>query len=379
MKSKSNKMMMIYAAINIMCIVDAHAWSSLGFALNYLPYNMFIIPAFIFNSGYFFVYKEEMSLLQFTKGKLKKLILPYYIWWFIYATLVFFLNLAFGIKIGWDVNLKSLFVGPWISGECWAFNNPSWFVCTLFCVQFVYFVIRKALAKIWNDWVFLLLLTVLSIYTTYFVSLHTVNQYLTNCYRTMILLWFYQFAILFRAHMEGGFKKCSGMIFCASCFLITAFLGQVFQGVTFAFNRLTWNGDGMNGMENYAGVYLLLVGLLGILFWLKISQLLVPAAENSKIINFISNHTFEIMINHVIFMWLINLLLVLLSGSIDLFDFNKEIAINDPWYRWLGANWIRYLYFVAGMLGSMLVAFLTDKVKAFVIGRKEKCKMNQSL
>ena len=135
----------------------------------------------------------------------------------------------------------------------------------------------------------------------------------------------------------------------------------------------------MNGLENYAGPYLLLVGVLGILFWLKISQLLVPAAEKSKIINFISNHTFEIMINHVIFMWLINLLLVLLSGSVDFWDFNKEIAINDPWYRWLGANWIRYLYFVAGMLGSMLVAFLTDKVKVFVSGRKEKWKMNQSL
>ncbi len=379
MKSKSNKMMMIYAAINIMCIVDAHAWSSLGFVKNYLPYNMFIIPAFIFNSGYFFVYKEEMKLLDFTKGKFKKLLLPYYIWWFLYAAFVLFLNLAFGIKIGWDVNLKSLFLGPWISGECWAFNNPSWFVCALFCVQIVYFVIRKALAKIWNDWAFLAILTVLSIYTTNFVSLHPINQNFVNGYRTMILMWFYQFAILFRAHMEEGFKKCSGMILCAACFLIMAFLGQNFRGATFGFNKLIWNGDGMSGKENFAGVYLLLVGLLGIFFWLKISQLLVPAAEKSRILNFISNHTFEIMINHVIFMWLVNLILVLLSGSIVFWNFNIEFAINDPWYRWTDSNWILYLYFLAGMLGSMLLAFLSDKVKGFIAGRKEKWKMNQSL
>ena len=371
--------MMIYAAINIMCIVDAHAWSSLGFVKNYLAYNMFIIPAFIFNSGYFFVYKEEMSLLEFTKRKVERLLLPYYIWWFIYAAFVFFLNLACGIKIGWDVNLRSLLLGPWISGECWAFNNPSWFVCTLFCVQFAYFIIRKALAKVWNDFGFLLILTFLSISTTYYVMFYPVNEYLTSVFRTLILMWFFQFAIIFRAHMEDKFKKCSGMIFCALCFLITAFLGQIFRGATFGFNALAWNGDGMVGKENFAGIYLLLVGVLGILFWLKISQLLVPAAEKSKIINFISNHTFEIMINHVIFMWLINLILVLLSGRIEFWNFNKEMAINNPWYRWTDSNWSCYLYFVAGMLGSMLIAFLSDKVKAFVIGRKEKWKMNQSL
>ncbi len=363
-------MMMIYAAINIMCIVDAHAWTSLGFVKNYLPYNMFIIPAFIFNSGYFFTYREETRLRDFTKRKIQKLLFPYYIWWFIYAAFVFLLNLVSGIKIGWDVNLKSLILGPWISGECWAFNNPSWFVCTLFCVQFAYFIIRKALAKVWNDWVFLVILTFLSISTTYYVMFYPVNEYLTSGFRTLILMWFFQFAIIFRSRMEEGFKKCSGMILCASCLLITAILGQVFRGATFGFNALAWNGDGMTGKEDYAGIYLILVGLLGIIFWLKISQLLVPAIENSKIINFISNHTFEIMINHIIFMWFVNLILVALSGSFEFVNFDIQRAVNDPWYRWTDSNWCQYIYFVAGMLGSMLVAYLSDQIKSAISKRK---------
>ena len=370
MKSKSNKMMMIYAAINIMCIVDAHAWSSLGFVKHYMPYNMFIIPAFIFNSGYFFVYKEEMKLLDFTKRKIQKLLLPYYIWWFIYAAFVFFLNLACGIKIGWDVNLRSLFLGPWISGECWSFNNPSWFVCTLFCVQLAYFIIRKALAKVWNDFGFLLILTFLSISTTYYVMFYPVNEYLTSAFRTLILMWFFQFAIIFRAYMEEKFKKCSGMILCALCLLITAVLGQIFHGVTFGFNVLGWNGNGMDGKENFAGIYLLLVGVLGILFWLKISQVLVPAVENSKILNFISNHTFEIMINHVLFMWLVNLILFAMSENFEFMNFNTWEAIHNPWYRWTDTNWCEYVYFAAGMLGAILVSYLSDQVKARISWEK---------
>lgn len=222
----------------------------------------------------------------------------------------------------------------------------------------------------WNDWVFLVILTFLSISTTYYVMFYPVNEYLTSGFRTLILMWFFQFAIIFRSRIEEGFKKCSGMILCASCLLITAILGQVFRGATFGFNALAWNGDGMTGKEDYAGIYLILVGLLGILFWLKISQLLVPAIENSKIINFISNHTFEIMINHIIFMWFVNLILVALSGSFEFVNFDIQRAINDPWYRWTDSNWCQYIYFVAGMLGSMLVAYLSDQVKSTISKRK---------
>lgn len=81
MKKKSNKQFMIFSAIMMVLVVDAHAWSSMSLLTRYMTYNMYIMPAFVFVSGYFFSIKQELSFVECAKKKIKSLILPYYIWW----------------------------------------------------------------------------------------------------------------------------------------------------------------------------------------------------------------------------------------------------------------------------------------------------------
>lgn len=81
MKKKSNKQFMIFSAIMMVLVVDAHAWSSMSLLTRYMTYNMYIMPAFVFVSGYFFSIKQEQSFVEYAKKKTKSLIVPYYIWW----------------------------------------------------------------------------------------------------------------------------------------------------------------------------------------------------------------------------------------------------------------------------------------------------------
>lgn len=123
--NKSNKEFMIFSAINIIFVVDAHAWTALNLMTRYLSYNMFFMQAFIFISGYFFVWRDDLSITKYIVKKIKKLMIPYYVWWFLYALFLWLLYKFANVKIGADITLHNLILGPWEGGECWNFSNPS--------------------------------------------------------------------------------------------------------------------------------------------------------------------------------------------------------------------------------------------------------------
>lgn len=107
---------MIFSAIMMFFVVDAHAWTSMSMLTRYMTYNMYIMPAFVFVSGYFFVFEEELSFVEYAKKKMKKLIVPYYIWWILYAAFLLVLMYVFSITIA-EVTLDSLILGPWKGGR----------------------------------------------------------------------------------------------------------------------------------------------------------------------------------------------------------------------------------------------------------------------
>lgn len=361
--TKSNKQFMIFSAINIIFVVDAHAWTALSVFTRYLSYNMFFMQAFIFVSGYFFKWDDNKSIIRFVQKKLKNMIVPYYIWWFIYALFIWGLWKIVDVKIGYDITWDTLLLGPWKGGEFWVFNNPSWFVCCLFLIQLCYGVVRKICNRIWNDWVCMVLLTIISTYGTYYVTVNAVNHDLCNLYRTAILIWFYHFGIFYRKYMEKWFAKCSGYIVCGICLVFIALFNGVCGFNEFYFNSLTWNQPGVECAGVLGGLRPIVTGVIGIAFWLKISQILVPAVGENKLINFISDHTFDIMMNHVVFIWLTNLIFVWVNRYYTLVGFDQGAAVWDPWYRWSDSHWSNLMYFMAGMIGSTLLAWLTDMFK----------------
>ena len=94
--SKSNKQFMILSAIAIFFVVDAHAMSPFYIMANLMPYNSFFMPLFAFISGYFFSPKKLDKLPSYLLSRVKKLLLPFFVWNLLYGILTNLLR-YFGI------------------------------------------------------------------------------------------------------------------------------------------------------------------------------------------------------------------------------------------------------------------------------------------
>ena len=157
---KSNKKFMLLSALGIIMVVDAHAWTTLTLFAEMIPYNSFLMPLFIFISGYFCKIDETTDLLKFVKKKTKKLLLP----WVLFLISLFLIELL----------IKLIKFGHWVlpsedeileaayrlvtDGMPVKLAAPLWFIPTLFFVECLYAVLKKNLLKrkIWNDLSFLI-------------------------------------------------------------------------------------------------------------------------------------------------------------------------------------------------------------------------------
>lgn len=72
--------------------------------------------------------------------------------------------------------------------------------------------------------------------------------------------------------------------------------------------------------------------VLGICFWLYLSKILVPSFGGSRLVNYISNHTFVIMMNHIFFMANVNWVLVLVNRYFAMPGFDINSALTTSWY-----------------------------------------------
>ena len=62
---------------------------------------------------------------------------------------------------------------------------------------------------------------------------------------------------------------------------------------------------------NYSPFTVIFNSLLGILFWIRVSEILLPSIGNSFYMNIIANNTFSIMMNHILALDLVRALFAL--------------------------------------------------------------------
>ncbi len=65
-RSKSNKKFMLLSAIGILMVVDHHTWITFNLFGDFIPYNSFFMPMFVFISGYFNKVNDSTDLAGFT-------------------------------------------------------------------------------------------------------------------------------------------------------------------------------------------------------------------------------------------------------------------------------------------------------------------------
>lgn len=361
---KSNKQFMILSFIGIVMVVDAHAWTALSLFTDYFPYNSFFMPMFIFISGYFYKNKN-ITFLNLIKEKLLKYIVPYYILSILLETFIYVLNIFHLTNIEISMNFTNIIISPLTKG--YLFDNvlPSWFVPVLFFVTIFYAFLDKYFQRFLQSSKSLILFLIFGIGSIYVAKNYYYEVYVLIL-KIIFFLPFYQLGRLYKLKYEVKIKSYPRILILFLCLLINSILINRYGDINFA------NLFVMGGFltDNYALPFI--TSITGILFWLTVSSYLVPLLGNNKICNYISCKTYTIMMVHVTFMVLFNVLLYIIKLH-NGFQVQEIIyLVNSSWTRETISIFYKFCYFCFGMGGSLLFCVLEDWFKDKIWLRKFK-------
>jgi len=330
-RQKSNKRFMILSALGILFVIDAHCGAKSG--LNRIfPYDSFFMPMFVFISGYFFrrdSLSSLKSLIAFAAKKVRTLLLPYFGWIAFYGLVTAGLT-----KLG-ILNLplpdyKTLLNSIAYYGISFGFNDPAWFIPTLFLVNILYAAVRWLFQKCWNDKIAMPAYWILGTSAVYSAANGLFGSQISVLIeRLFFFLQFFQLGIIFRKYFESKFDSANTAATLLLCIMINAVLLLIYgSGIAFP------NCAFMSGFTAIPPFLPFVTSITGIAFCLKIAKALVPIWGDNKLVNFISNNTFFIMTHHLLAKAMANGILWLCiargNAAHPLIDL-KEIQSN-AWY-----------------------------------------------
>ena len=372
MRNKSNKKFMLLSAIGIFMVVDSHTFTAFNLFGNYIPYNSFFMPMFVFISGYFNKVDSSTKLSAFLRRKIRTLILPY-----------LGISVAvFGLQ--WLIDLYKLGEVPSYPpgylvymlqrvvtiGAPYALVTPMWFVISLFSVLMVYAVMKKLLFRIWRSYIMFPIFACLNLLVVYLaknmdpVTLENILLPL----KVLFLLPFIELGILYREYLEGKHEKLSGgwKVGLLFALLIVNVVRSNYMPLAYdiAFDRI----DDLSGFTSHYIITPLISSIIGIAFWLTIVDLLGKPLQESRLVNYISCNTFWIMGFQIAFFNVLNCILMVINENlITLPYYNSECFMESEWYYWEINSNVKSIYVVFGLFGPLVLKLLYDKIVSSVV------------
>lgn len=312
---------MLYVLAIIM-IVDGHVGSSDYLDFNgLLRYQNYHIALFMFVSGYFL--NLTRGCKEFFARKTMRLIVPLFLWNAAYGALCWYLNRYRGFSLGGEFNLYNLLYAPLVDGHQFIYNMASWFLVPLFLVQAIGFLILRPFAapaaslaaprdaapvfpslkipaasltapvspslKIPAVLFFALALALGCIALAYAPENHGARTPALTALRTLYFLPAFAFGFLYR-HALQKYDTVSTPLYLFAVLAALTYLTGRFPG----YNHVPSWLDAVNApaLAIYA------ISLLAILFWLRVARVLSPLLAKSRPLQYIADHTFDIMMHH---------------------------------------------------------------------------------
>ena len=369
-RTKSNKKFMILSAIGIFMVVDSHTFTCFNILGNFMPYNSFFMPMFVFISGYFNKVDSSTKLWPYFIKKVRSLLVPYT---GISLAVFGIQQLINWIKLGDEMMPVPQGYFAYVLdrvvtvGSFGAIAEAMWFVISLFVTLMVYAILKKLLHGIWNSYVMLALFTAAHIFVVYLAK-NTDPQYLTYLLvplKCLFLMPFLEMGVIYRDHIEkkheslpAGFKI--GLMFALLVVnaVRTLYLPNAYD---LAFDRI----NDLSGFYSPYYVTPLISSIVGILFWLTFVDLIAKPVGESRFVNYMSCNTFWIMGFHILFFNIVNCILMLISRHIAALPcFDIESFMGSEWYFWEIGNNAKILYVLAGVLGPLLFKWIFDKISS---------------
>lgn len=351
----------ILSVFAIVMVVAGHAGYGIMTVGDLFPYYSFHIPLFMFISGYFYRDSEEEHPLLYVKKKVRRLLWPYLVWNLLYGLLAWALRCA-GFSMGESVNLKTLFLDPFLHGYQYLYNYAAWFVPTLFVVEMMNLLARlllRRLIELWNrrktdenraacgraaEWIMLLG----SLFVGMAVVQLSIGGHVWGPYRTpgRILFLFpcFQMGRFYHSELEKR-DTIGNLPYFAVVLGIQALLGVCCGGLAFS---SVWCSGFANGP-----VIPYVTSVSGIAFWLRAARVLTPVLGESRALRFLGRNTYAVMMHHVLAFMLVKAVLAgaaAVTGLCADFDFAQFYGNIDYLYLVRGAEQFKAVYLAAGLL-----------------------------
>lgn len=358
---------MVLSAIGIFMVVDHHTFIAFNILGDFIPYNSFFMPMFVFISGYFNKVESSTNLLKYLWKKVKTLLIPYTGITVTVFCLEWLINL---LKTGQTPSIPGgylLYVLDRIItvGAPFPLVEPMWFVISLFATLMIYAVLKKLLGKIWNSYAALAVFAALHILAVYLARTIDTESltYLLHPLKVFFFLPFIELGIIYRDHLEkkhsgmsGGFKIGLMVLLLIINMVRTLYMPNPYD---IAFDSI---GD-LTGFTSPFIVTPLVSSLIGILFWLTLTDLIGKPVSESRFVNYMSCNTFWIMGFHILFFNILNFILMLISDNVIYLPyFDSEVFRETEWYFWEISGNVKILYVVVGILGPLGFKLIFDKI-----------------
>lgn len=296
--------------------------------------------------------------------------MPYFAWNLFYGILSEAVRGIGLVDYGDSLGLQSLFVRPWIDGHQYAFNIPAWFLLALFLVSVITCLLRAVLKKlrILNDYLLLAVLFAVSGICIYYSQQGYNTGWWIPIVRTGFLLPFFQFGFVYK-RFEGFFDKnrlSVIAILTVALYLVLAFNPKPL-GINCAFAKFDGNP-----------AFFLTVQIIVLLLLPTVFGAFTPAFENMKLLNYLGNHTFTVMMHHPVWLFFINTVLYTLNNWFDISSFDVQKYKSTIWYccPWRDAR-IYFFYVLFAMAMPLVFKWVWDKMIVTVYHKK--INKNQSL
>ena len=138
---------LLYAVAIIMVCCGHTNGGGLNLFADWFPYVGMHLALFVFSAGYFYKDSDEEKMGEWLLKKLKKLIIPLYLYNVAYAVIVVLLK-KIGFDIGGDFTLYNLLIAPITDGHQFIYNLGGWFIIPFFLVETVNILFRKLLGRL---------------------------------------------------------------------------------------------------------------------------------------------------------------------------------------------------------------------------------------
>lgn len=295
---------------------------------------------FFFIAGILF--NPEYNFIEYFKRRFKTLLIPYFLYAFVYLGITYLITPFTGKFWGMEVNLYNELVIPFLTGHQLDLISPLWFVPCLFITLMIY--------KLFS---YIKLNGVLTLFIYFIFALLAIQfqQYAQdiNClwiFRTMFALFFVHLGYLYKNKIEDKVN-----IFTPKILSLVLILQSILWLTNKDFNPL--DGIGLHFLlvwgEYNNWIVPILTSITGIWISLFIVELLYDKVKNWSFLNKIGQNTYHIMANHLLIFNIITYLILFIKGL----DFS--IKNNSDIYWFYCPVKTTYFYFIIGIIVTTFI------------------------